>query len=293
MQGELPHGVTDVTVVVLAWEDHERTRACVQSIGADTPVVVVDNGSSAPHEAGLAEIARTAPNVVLVRSDENLGFARGMNLGLREVATRYVILSNNDLVVEPDTIPRLIRALADEGTGAAFPRVLDAQGIEATAAGHFLTMTRALAHAVGIDAVVSSLNLVATPENSDWLTGPFVAIETAFLRELGGVSERSFFYAEDYRLCRSVRSGGRRIALVEDARVIHEDDASAKQVWDSAQIARRQTVELVRAAREPYGRFAAAILAAAYAWGCQWRAWLAPNEMRRAIAAGAWEGGRI
>ncbi|MEI9864258.1 MAG: glycosyltransferase [Limisphaerales bacterium] len=71
--------------------------------GVVTEVIVVDNAST----DGSMEALRAYPWVKVVQSDQNLGFAGGNNLGLRECSFDYVLLLNNDTVVVSDFLQPL------------------------------------------------------------------------------------------------------------------------------------------------------------------------------------------
>ncbi|MFI7071910.1 glycosyltransferase [Micromonospora sediminicola] len=278
----------DVSIVVLTWEDFERTDGCVRSLPAGVEAVVVDNGSAtAISEALRAMCAETGARYV--RSETNLGYARGMNLGVRHSTRSRVVLSNNDILVRPGAIERLTAALDDPTVGAAFPKVLDATGRDQTAAGRFLTVGAGMAHATGLSLVFPKLRIVAPPERGDWLSGPFVAIRRETLDRIGGVDESSFFYSEDLRLCWAVRRLGLRLAYLPEAVVTHEDDASAKRRWAAEEIARRQTREFIRASRELAG-WRGTVACSAYTVGVLARAAVGGGAARRAVARGALEG---
>jgi N-acetylglucosaminyl-diphospho-decaprenol L-rhamnosyltransferase len=278
----------DVSVVVLTWEDAERTSACVKSLPPEAEIIVVDNGSA----AGIGDALRAMcadTGAIYVRAETNLGYAKGMNFGVRHATRSCVILSNNDIVVHPEAVARLAARLDDPSVGAAFPGVLGVDGTDQTAAGRFLTVPAGLAHATGLSLVLPGLRIVATPEKADWLSGPFVAIRRATLDRIGGVDESSFFYSEDLRLCWAVRRLGLSLAYAPEAVVTHEDDASAKRRWSAAEIARRQTREFIRASRELAG-WRGWIACLAYVSGVLLRAAVGRDAIRRAVARGALEG---
>lgn len=278
----------DVSIVVLTWEDFERTDGCVRSLPEGVEAVVVDNGSAAEISDRLrAMCAETGARYV--RSETNLGYAKGMNLGVRHSTRSRVVLSNNDILVRPGAIERLVAELDDPAVGAAFPKVLDATGHDQTAAGRFLTVGTGVAHATGLSLVFPRLRIVAPPERGDWLSGPFVAIRRETLNRIGGVDESSFFYSEDLRLCWAVRRLGLRLAYLPDAVVTHEDDASAKRRWAAEEISRRQTREFIRASRELAG-WRGTVACSAYTLGVLARAAVGGGAARRAIARGALEG---
>jgi GT2 family glycosyltransferase len=278
----------DVSVVVLTWEDVERTTACVRSLPAEAEIVVVDNGSAAPIEAALRRMC-AGTGARYVRADTNLGYARGMNLGVRHSTRGIVVLANNDVVANDDAVALLARQLDDPAVGAAFPGVRDHEGGAGTDAGRFLTLRIGLGHATGLGLVFPGLRISTTPERADWLSGPFVALRRETFDRIGGVDESSFFYSEDLRLCWAVRRLGLRLAYVPQAVIAHENDTSARRRWTREEIARRQTREFIRASREQ-GGWHGRVACAAYAVGALARAAVGWSPVRRAVARGALEG---
>jgi GT2 family glycosyltransferase len=125
-----------VRVIVLNYNGGAMTVACLQAmVRTDWPsdaldIVLVDNASA----DGVAETVRAdLPQVEVIRSDENLGFAGGMNLGLRDLPldAGYAALVNNDVTVDPGWLRPLVAALdADAQVGAACPKILLADQYE-------------------------------------------------------------------------------------------------------------------------------------------------------------------
>lgn len=116
---------TDV-VVVLSWFGHDDTIGCVASLlsGSRTAtVLVVDNGS---FDGTLDSVRTRWPEVHTLQLPVNLGFAGGMNAGLRwglDRGARTVTVLNNDTTIPPGAVDRLA-ALALEGTVAVSPTVV-------------------------------------------------------------------------------------------------------------------------------------------------------------------------
>jgi GT2 family glycosyltransferase len=118
-----------VAVVLLSWNGRTDTLACLASLAAATypelAPIVVDNGSS----DGVAEaVAAAFPEAELIRSEQNLGFAGGSNLGIARALERgagYVLLLNNDVEVDPGFVePLLEEARRRPDAGALCSKVL-------------------------------------------------------------------------------------------------------------------------------------------------------------------------
>ena len=274
----------DVSVVVLTWEDFERTTACVKSLPAGAEVVVVDNGSGPAVGDALRDLCDVT-GAQYVPSDATVSYAKGMNLGARYCTRSTVVLSNNDVVADPDAVELLAGVLADPEVGAAFPGVRGPDGAPGTDAGRFLTLPVGLGHLTGLGRLFPALRIPAAPECADWLSGPLLAVRRSTLAEIGGVDENG----ADLRLCWAVRRLGLRVAYVPDAVVVHEDFAAAQHQWSREEVTRRRAREFVRASRDQ-GGLGRRIACNAYAYGAALRAVAGRSTVRRAVAEGALEG---
>ena len=96
----------NLVAVVLSWNGREDTLACLESLrGIET--VFVDNGSS---DGSADAVAERFPDVDLIRTEVNLGFAAGNNVGIRRALDRgadWVLLVNNDAHAEESLVPAL------------------------------------------------------------------------------------------------------------------------------------------------------------------------------------------
>jgi GT2 family glycosyltransferase len=110
----------DVSIILVNWNALTYLRECLASIYEHThevsfEIIVVDNASP---EGGTGTLKAAFPEIVLVQSANNLGFARANNLGFRYARGEYILLLNPDTrLVEPsiDIIVRHIKALPDAG----------------------------------------------------------------------------------------------------------------------------------------------------------------------------------
>ena len=106
-------GKREVFVVILNWNLKDDTIACVNSVLAGSykclRVAVVDNGSQDGSASALAD--RFGEAIDLIINEENLGFAKGINVGIRHAlaqAADWVLLLNNDTIIAPDMVERLM-----------------------------------------------------------------------------------------------------------------------------------------------------------------------------------------
>lgn len=117
-----------VTVVVVTYKGAHRLDRCLDAVAAQDLVragqvacVVVDNGSSDGSSSVLA--ART-DGVRVIRSPRNLGFAGGNNVALQQVTSPYVVLVNDDAMVQPGWLSALLEPFDDPRVGAVAGKLL-------------------------------------------------------------------------------------------------------------------------------------------------------------------------
>jgi len=122
-----------IAIIILNWNGWRDTIECLESLFKieypNFQVVVVDNGSNDESIQRLNAWSEGKINIEIISLEENLGFARGNNVGIKralEINPDYILILNNDTVVEPDFLNLLVNCLkvAPERALAA-PQVLD------------------------------------------------------------------------------------------------------------------------------------------------------------------------
>lgn len=192
---------------------------------------VVDNASK---EGGLDEAVAGYPEVVVIRSPENLGFGRGNNLGLRralaETGCEFFFLLNNDATVEPDAIEKLeatLDAFPEAGMAAARITLSEAPDVLWYGGGHVDWRKGSPAIPGYLGPADSGLALEA--KNVPFASGCAVMVRRCALEETGGFDPRLFMYQEDLELCLRTQRAGWTIRYAPDALVRHKGQGSERK----------------------------------------------------------------
>lgn len=119
-----------VVVVVLNWNGWQDTVQCLRSLQAVTyqnmEIIVVDNGSG---PTDRAELRKWTPHVTLIENPVNLGFSGGNNVAIRRALsdprTDYVLVLNNDVLVEPNFLAHMIDTAVRQDAAMVSPVVLN------------------------------------------------------------------------------------------------------------------------------------------------------------------------
>jgi GT2 family glycosyltransferase len=115
-----------VTLIFVAWNARRHlARALDAAVATGWPVIVVDNAST----DGTSEYVRVrVPEAQLVAADRNLGFAGGVNAGVRESATPWVLVLNPDIVLTHAAVDRMLAAGLDADVGAVGAQLFGSDG---------------------------------------------------------------------------------------------------------------------------------------------------------------------
>lgn len=221
----------NVTVVVVTWQGGALLPACLESLRRQTAphaVLVVDNGSTDGTEQLLAE---RFPEVTVVQTGANLGFAGGAQAGLDAVRTPYVALLNNDAVAEPGWLAALVGAAdAHPDAAAVTSRMLlqDTDPPLLNNTGVVLTDTD-----YGADRDLRAGAGTRTEADSVFgFSGGAALLRLDAVRAVGGLPTRFFLYYEDTDLSWRLRLAGWDIRYEPTAVVHHAHSATVDQTSD-------------------------------------------------------------
>jgi GT2 family glycosyltransferase len=221
-----------VYVIVLSWNGKNDTLVCLASLQhltyPNAQIVVVDNAS----RDGTIDAIRSAfPNIELIVNNSNLRFAGGNNVGIRrslERGAEYVLILNNDTVVDPGFLSRLIEvAESDRRIGIVGPKIYysDDQKRIWFAGGSIKWWRGRVAH-VGIRDKDNGRCDVTTVV--DYITGCCMLIKRKVIETIGMLDERYYIYGEDADLCVRASRSGYKSVYVPSSRVWHKLSASTK-----------------------------------------------------------------
>jgi len=220
--------VTDTLVIILNWRGADMTVECIDHVtamGVDrADILVVENGS---HDGSLERIRALDPPVRILPLDENLGFAGGVNAGLRTAADdgyRFALLMNNDAVPRRDTLERLREEWAEDVALLAPSIVHREPGDRVWISGGSLSPRLLEPRRTGEGSrVVTDGRVVA---ESEILYGTCLLVNLRAVAECGPLDDRLFLYYEDLDWSIRFRDAGFRLLAVKDAVVWHEQGTS-------------------------------------------------------------------
>lgn len=230
-----------ISFVTVTWNCAEETAGLLNSIeeqmSDDVEVVVVDNNS----DDGIEDVVKQFERVKFVRSEENLGFGRGNNLGVRAASAPVSVLINPDTYLIDSSLTELCEIAARER--AIFgPRVLNVDGsLQPSASAAPGSIASSLGLLLPAKLMPKRLKESLAPWRSDrtrdvgWLTGACIIGQTDLLRELGPFDPSIHMYSEDLELgMRASSLGVRSVFAPANGKMVHIGDASSNKRYSDA-----------------------------------------------------------
>lgn len=227
----------EVTIIILNFNGLEDTRRCLASLKktqySNFKTVVVDNGSK-QNEAEILKKEFTDPWFFFIRYRKNFGFAGGNNRALKKVKSKYVALLNNDTVVTPFWLSKLIKiAESDPTIAICQPKIRSLYKKEyfeyAGAAGGFLDQL-GYPYAQGRILFHLEKDIGQYDKTIDlfWASGVAMLIRRSIIAKTGMLDEDFFAYQEEIDFCWRVLREGFRIVLVPKSIVFHKGTGTSE-----------------------------------------------------------------
>jgi GT2 family glycosyltransferase len=225
----------DISVVIVAWNARHYLELCLESLAEAPPrrsmeVLVVDNASN----DGTAEMVESRfPDVKLIKSSENLGFAKGNNVAIRQCQGRYIALVNPDVILFPGCLDALADFLDENPkVGNVGPRVFNPDMTQQSTCRRFPTLWNNFCSATSMATAFKNSKLFAGEHMwffahdrtlpVDVLVGCFSMIRREAFDEVGLLDEGLFMYGDDVDWCRRCWKAGWEVVFYPGARAIHD-----------------------------------------------------------------------
>lgn len=224
-----------VTIIILNWNGMDHTLRCLESLLRidyyNCDVIVVDNNSE---DGSPKAIADSFPTVQIMRNSQNVGFAEGCNVGIRQAmksGSAYVWLLNNDTLVDPQSLTFLVRAAEkDNSIGMTGSKIYDYDDPNVIrCAGMTINWFRGEAHFIGWHQRDNGqFNNYSDVEG---LEGCSLLIRRRVCEDVGLMDKDYFLYGEEIDWCVRARQRGFRCTFVPESIVFHKGGASSGEAY--------------------------------------------------------------
>jgi len=220
-----------VFIIIINFNGWPDTKECLESLSRveydNFEVVLIDNASKDDYGLRTTDYGL---KIHEIRNKENLGFAGANNQGIKLALANnanYVLLLNNDTMVEPDFLSKLVEeAEDDESTGIVGPLICfydDHNKI--WSAGGKISNHSTKGELIAYQEIDEGE--YQAPEQVDYISGTCLLIKSEVIKKIGLISEDYFLYYEDTDWCLRAEKAGWRSLLVPAAKIYHKVSKSA------------------------------------------------------------------
>lgn len=256
---------TDLSIIIVNWNTRDLLIQCLQSLDdtaeSEFDVWIVDNGSS---DGSVAAVREQFPHVHLIANSENVGFVRANNQVLARCQGRYVLLLNSDTEALPNSVDETVEFMETHpNAGILGVRLLNPDRTFQASYTVFPTLWREFLILSGLGRWLIRPSFpsygpqveVGPQKIVGYMEGAYLMARREAVKQVGGLDERIFMYAEEVDWCYRFHQAGWEVWYLPQTPIVHHGGQSTKKRQ------RRMEAELYRSRvyffRKHYGKITA------------------------------------
>ena len=236
-----------ISIIIINFNTFELTCKCIRSVISHTlklhfEIIIVDNASK---ECAPEKFKEIFPSIILVKSEINLGFAKGNNLGIQQSKGNVILLLNSDTELTEDSISICYNELMKfEKAGAITCKLLNADNSVQHNCQSFPSAIKIMFEKIRIHKLFSNqfrsdylqgfywnYDKAGFP---DWIWGTFFMFKKSVLKKLpeGKLNDDYFMYIEDIKWSFDFRKTGLKMFYTPETAIIHHSGGSGGKKSD-------------------------------------------------------------
>lgn len=227
----------DVSIIIVNYKTFHLTKDCIDSVlrftnGIQYEIILVENGSGDFNETHLK--LWNANNIKIIVSPENLGFAKGNNLGIESAAGKYILLLNSDTYLTNNAIKTTFDfAESKSNFGVLSARLIFPDGRHQSVAQRFpcakyllielFRLQKLMTKKAAGKCLLGAFFDHRENTTADWVWGAYFLFPKEVLTRLplGKLDDTYFMYFEDMQWCMDIKKLGLDIHFCAEAEVVH------------------------------------------------------------------------
>ena len=232
----------DVSIIIVNFNTQQLTLNCLESVFRSLTdyhfeVILIDNAS---RDDSVHVIGEQYPQVKLIANEDNLGFSKANNQGMRVAEGRYVLLLNSDTVVQPNTFEVMTRFMDEHPeVGASGCKVVLPDGsLDKACRRGFPTPSATFFYVSRLSKLFPKNPRINAyhredldPDEAypiDCLIGAFMMVRREALEQVGMLDEDFFMYGEDVDWCYRIKQAGWVNYYYPKTKIVHYKRASSR-----------------------------------------------------------------
>jgi GT2 family glycosyltransferase len=220
-----------VSIITINFNQALVTNQLLESLSKvawpNVEILVVDNGSQ---ESDFNRLESSYSNVRIIRSHSNLGFAGGNNLGIKDAKGKYILLLNNDTIVEPNFIdPLIYRIENEENVGVVCPKIKYFDNPDTIQYAGFSKMNKITLRMHAIGYKQKDKGQYNKPAETHFAHGCALMSKRDVIQKAGLMPEQYFLYYEEQDWSLKIRQAGYKIWYEPESIVYHKESLSVQK----------------------------------------------------------------
>jgi len=236
--------LTDLSIIIVNWNTKEYLLRCLRSVfqlkeRESCEVIVVDNGSQ---DGSAKEVKRLFPNIDLIVNEQNFGFAKATNQGIKHSSGRYVLLLNPDTEVQEGSIGRLVDFMNSyPDVGVAGVQLLNEDGSRQNSIANFPSLAtellnKSLLRRLFPEKFPGKEKDYPGPIEVDSVIGACMLVRRQAMEEVGILDEDYFLFFEETDWCYRMKAAGWKVYHVPQAKIVHFQGRGAESRKKEAKV---------------------------------------------------------
>jgi hypothetical protein len=224
----MPSSTTDsfplVSIITVNYNHAETTLELIESLSSisypNIEIIVVDNASEKESPQIIKE---KYPRIILIESILNYGFAGGNNLGIMRAQGEYILLLNNDTVVEPNFLEPLVQKFqSDPNIGAISPKIRYFYKKDTFQYAGYTEINNWTIRNKTIGENDKDIGQFDEDKETAYTHGAAMMVPMEVIKEVGMMSYEFFLYYEEADWCLRIREIGYKIMFVHNSIIYHK-----------------------------------------------------------------------
>ncbi len=199
----------NLSVVIVTLKSEKIINRCIDSIGHNIPIIVVENSNNQKFKSDLESKYQ---NLKCILSGSNLGMGAGNNIGIKAANTDYIFILNPDVTLEKDTLDRIFEAskkvsefsiLSPINSDKKFPNFINKKDIKNQ----------------------------TDPFEVDYIDGFSMLLNKNKFKDGNFFDESFFLYLENDDLCIRTKKNGGLIYIIPEAKINHDGSKTVDEKY--------------------------------------------------------------
>lgn len=226
----------EISIIIINFNTKDLLVSCLNSVLISSPkvkyeIIIVDNGSTDGSVEAVEKFKKK--NINIIQNENNYGFAKANNQGIKKASSKYILLLNSDTYVKKETIDKMYEfAKKTSDAGVIGAKLLNPNGTSQASCFRFPSYKNAInQYWFGKERLLDKYFPSGDqPSEVDAVVGAAFLITPQALKKVGLLDEKYFFFYEDLDYCRRVSRVGLKVYFLPSALVVHHHGSTVSKI---------------------------------------------------------------